>query len=286
MKTPLPSPLIAFSPSKIFCSMVAALALLVLATPTMFAQVIFAADFTSSGTGQLQDSSASVGAFTGSPALPNSNVTIEDIGATTALKVTRDTTVPNISWLPRGIPNPTPRYVPVPGDVINVTFDYYVSDSGSSGVTSINPGGTTSQTYAGIYIRNTLLEGGQIRYINDVGGYVSSSETISLDTWYSFELIITYTTGSAANTLSGTYSGYVTPDGGSKTTLFENQQMRDFSDSLAIRGSTGNQPKGFGDQTSITYWNNMSLEVVPEPHTVLLLGLGLGALALRRRTRS
>jgi hypothetical protein len=114
--------------------------------------------------------------------------------------------------------------------------------------------------------------------------FIDTGVAVLYGQWVTMETVMHIVDSSTAGYVTGTYDLYMTPAGGAKTLLAADIAMRLVPNSSAIRfGIWPDAPEDYewgGDV--INYWDNISVEKVPEPATFGLLVLG-SLLSLRKR---
>lgn len=119
------------------------------------------------------------------------------------------------------------------------------------------------------------------------GSLVSSNVLAILDVWTTWETVFHFVPGSTAGTVTGTYDAYVTDQStGTKHTICEGIAIADnLPTNAALRAwiwtDAGDDYSWGGDVYG--YYDNVMMEKLPEPATMVLLGFGM--LGLIRRNK-
>lgn len=158
-------------------------------------------------------------------------------------------------------------------DVV-VKAAYYQEDFYDTTAFAMNNPTGTGATEAGWLIRR-YAPTNVCYYDSSVPGWVTSSVPMVYGQWITMEMVMHLVESSTAGYVTGTYDLMMTPAGGSATVVAEDIHLRDIPEAVgAMRFVLGpDTPEEYGGDVH-NYWDNISIEVIPEPATLGLFVFG------------
>ena len=121
-----------------------------------------------------------------------------------------------------------------------------------------------------------VIQGGGFYGFQDNGVTVASTLKPTITAWDKVEMLV-HLTDAGSGKIGGTYDAWITKSGGTRTQLAT-------AYALVAKTTDGIARIQFQEgYNQVNYYDNVMIEVVPEPATVSMLGLGLLGLLRRRR---
>ncbi|OHB55250.1 MAG: hypothetical protein A2Y12_11810 [Planctomycetes bacterium GWF2_42_9] len=180
------------------------------------------------------------------------------------------------------------------GVAIDVTKQYVVSsayyrpDNGDTRHTGniYFDAGPTNTSLGGL---NTNASTNKINYMNQNGAWIDTGYLLSLNKWYILKMVLTIGVQDLSGNYAMTYDAFVTDTfSGVTTQLISNinvqstKNLKPADIAYGFGALIGPGVAAAGSANS-TYWDNVKLEVIPEPVTVCMLGLGMAGLLCRKK---